>query len=262
MSDSAARARLDRWKQSLLDPSERLLDLAEQGLPIALDPVRLAFALAAGSSFCFEAGRDPAFDTGRLRVALHADELESRLGQLRRASRAASVAGEHVLWLALGLLTWSDGEGTSRVAPLVLWPVELERADGSLRLSTAADKRPRVNDMLLEGLRREHELVLELGSELDLGALLDTMTEFAAAREGWRIDRVARLATFSFANFDLWRDLESRDLLASAPVAWLAGDTAPSTVIDASLGELLAPLDADATQLAAIAAAGNGSSFV
>ncbi|HEY5944173.1 MAG TPA: AAA domain-containing protein, partial [Kofleriaceae bacterium] len=73
---------------------------------------------------------------------------------------------------------------------------------------------------------------------------------------------VARLATFSFAQFDIWRDLESRDLLASAPVAWLAGETAPSTVIDASLGELLAPLDADATQLAAIAAAGNGSSFV
>jgi very-short-patch-repair endonuclease len=253
VSDSAARARLDRWKQSLLDPNERLLDLGDAGIPFAVDPIRLAFTLAAGGPLSFDS------------VPLGPDELAERLGQLRRAARAALDDGEHVLWLALGLVTWSDDEGTTRIAPLVLWPVELDHA-GSGRIVAAADKRPRVNDMLLEGLRREHELVLETGPDLDLGALLDTITGLALTREGWRVERTARLATFSFARFDLWRDLESRnglgDVLAAAPVAWLAGETAPPTAIDASASELLAPLDADASQLAAIAAAGNGASFV
>ena len=260
MSDSAARARLDRWKQSLLDPNERLLDLGEVGIPIAADPVRIAFALAGGSGFGFETG-EPGVDTGRIRVALDERELESRLRELRRSARTALADGEHVLWLALGLLTWSDGEGTSRIAPLVLWPVELERGD-TLRLVAATDKRPRVNDMLLEGLRREHELVLESAADFDLGALLETIDGLALTREGWRVDRIARLATFSFARFDLWRDLDAHDLLAAAPVAWLAGETAAPKFIAASATELLAPLDADATQLAAIGSAGAGASFV
>ena len=262
MSESAARARLDRWKQSLLDPNERLLDLGDEGVPIAIDPVRLAFALAAGSGLAIEAGNDAAFDTGRLRVAVPAGELDARLTKLRRTARAALGDGEHVLWLALGLLTWSDGEGTSRVAPLLLWPVELQRGDGSLRLVAAADKRPRLNDMLLEGLRREHDLVVDLGLDLDLAMLLDTLGQLVETREGWRLERVARLATLSFARFDLWRDLDARDVLAHAPISWLAGDATPPVLAAAPTGDVLAPLDADASQLAAIAAAGEGASFV
>ena len=110
--DIAARARLEQWKQSLLDPADRLLDLGEHGIPIALDPVRIAFALAAGSGFTFEAGADAAFAVraGQLRVALAEDELALRLKSLRRAA-AAHGDGEQRLWLALGLLVWDDNEG-------------------------------------------------------------------------------------------------------------------------------------------------------
>lgn len=262
MSDSAARARLDRWKQSLLDPTERLLDLGEEGIPIALDPVRLAFSLAAGSGFVLEAAAEGAVDGGRIRVALPAAELDARLTQLRRTARAAATDGAHVLWVALGLVTWNDGESTSRTAPLLLWPVALERTDTGLRMVAAAQLRPRLNDMLVEALRRDHELTLDVAADLDLAALLDTLAEQTQARDGWRLERTARLATFSFARFDMWRDLESRELGEAAPIAWLAGDAAPSPLVDASASDVLAPLDADASQLAAIAAAGAGSSFV
>src|SRR6185369_16402902 len=115
----------------------------------------------------------------------------------------------------------------------------------------------------LEGLRREHDLVLDTGGDLDLGALLEAVDAFALMRDGWRLDRVGRLTTLSFTRFDLWRDLESLDLLAAAPIAWLAGDAEAPAVIDASgTADVLAPLDADASQLAAIAAAGTGASFV
>jgi hypothetical protein len=243
VSDSTARARLDGWKQSLLDLDDRLVDLGDEGIPIGGEPIRLAFQLAAG---------------GRLDVQAEPGVL----ARLRRAARASLADGEHVLHVALGLLTWSDGEGTARTAPLLLWPVELRREHGVYQVSSAADRRPRLNDMLLEGLRREHELVLEVGAELDLAGLLAQLDQLAQGREGWCIERACRLATFSFARFDMWRDLESRELLDVPPVAWLAGEAVAPPLGDAAQTDVLAPLDADATQLAAIAAAGAGGSFV
>ncbi|HWU88369.1 MAG TPA: hypothetical protein VN253_13880, partial [Kofleriaceae bacterium] len=59
MIDPAARARLDRWKLSLLDLStgNRLLDAsrARTSIPVPeVDVVRLAAALAAEAAFSFE----------------------------------------------------------------------------------------------------------------------------------------------------------------------------------------------------------------
>jgi hypothetical protein len=53
--DTTARARLDRWMQSLLEARDPLLDGAESAIPLPGDPVRLAFALAAGGAFALEA---------------------------------------------------------------------------------------------------------------------------------------------------------------------------------------------------------------
>jgi hypothetical protein len=283
--DIAARARLDQWKQSLLDPTDRLLDLGDHGVPIALDPVRIAFALAAGSGFTFEAGADAAFAVraGQLRVALPEDELARQLKALRRA--AMSSDGEQQLWLALGLLVWDDNTGededeplegdltapvikaSSRTAPLVLWPVQLE-AGKQPRLVSAMDARPRVNDMLLEGLRREHDLEMDVGDDFDLAELLDRISGFAMLRRGWRVELTCRLVNLSFAKFDLWRDSEMMGDRATGdaaclPLVWLAagGEPAPITLPPAH-GEVLAPLDADTAQLSAIAAAGAGGSFI
>ena len=51
---------------------------------------------------------------------------------------------------------------------------------------------------------------LEVTEPLDLGALFDSLDAMIASREGWRIERVARLATFSFARFDLEDSREKR----------------------------------------------------
>jgi len=213
---------LDFWKQSLLDPTDRLLDIGEAGIPIELDPVRLAFTLAAGG----------------------AHELEER------------VIAHEPLWLALGLLTWIDGTSCTRTSPIALWPVELESPE---RLVASADRRPRLNTMLLEALNNDHELVLDLGDELDLAAVLDSLTGIAVTRPGWSVARVARLAPLSFARFDLWRDLDARDLLAAPPIAALVGEP---PAMPAPATDIVAPLDADASQLAAIAAAAAGATFV
>jgi hypothetical protein len=203
---------IDRWKQSLVQSPDLLLDVGEQGVPIAVDAVRIAFALAGGSLFPLEA---------------------SELASLRKVDE---------LWLGLGLLTYGEG----RVAPLALWPVMLDRDEPALRADR--DRAPRLNDALAA------KLGMELPPVDDLAALFE-----AAAAHG-TLDRSARLAAFSFSRCELGNDVAALDF-DGTPAAWLAGMTAAPS-LPAVTGEVLAPLDADASQLAAIAAAGAGGSFV
>ncbi|MGE5185679.1 MAG: AAA domain-containing protein, partial [Acidobacteriota bacterium] len=234
MIDPAAHARLDGWKQSLLDSGDPLLDLGDGGLPVRGDPVRLAFVLGAGGG-------------------LELDADDRQIAPLRRAARDARGDGDHALWLGLGLLAWDRG----RLAPVVLWPVELA-ADG--RLVTATGRAPRLNDMLAHALRA-HDATLEMQGELELAEVLRAAGAIADGHADWRLERTARLAICSFARFDLWRDVDSRELAASAPVAWISG-ALPRPELPAPLAEVVAPLDADASQLAAIGAAAAGGSFV
>jgi hypothetical protein len=282
--NAAARARLEGWKLSLVDlsSSHPMLDAKDDrscvGLP-GVDPIRLAAAFASGSSFGFETGMDSCFDTGRLRTPLGATELERRLLRMRREARDAAMEGEHVLWLALGLFHWCEPESKNQVgadrvthaAPLWLVPVEL---DASLRL-VASDGAPTFNHALGEKLRRDFDILFDGGTELPLA--LAAAEGIAVTRPGWRVERGVRFGVFSFAPLAIWRDLEARsedELLASPVLAHLAqggpgafpqpSATATSLVTRArpQLPELIAPLDADFNQLIAVAASGEGASFV
>ncbi len=282
MIDQAAR--VEQWKLSLLDLSagNRLLDAKDGTTQVPLpgiDPVRFSQLLAAGGAFAFEAGRDPAIDNGWLRVPLATKDLDKRLTAIRRAARSQLAdGGVHTLWIAMGLLTWCDSDGSPHVAPLALWPAALERAQGGgLRLVGAEEIEPRINLTLVEKLRRDFDVVLSCGegAELDVAALLDAAASIALTRPGWSVDRSAQLGIFSFAKFVMWNDLDQRadQLLGSPVVAHLAAaergpfaqpSSAAAEAVTRSRvsGEVLAPLDADASQLAAVAAAGTGASFV
>ncbi|HET9624243.1 MAG TPA: DUF4011 domain-containing protein, partial [Kofleriaceae bacterium] len=345
MIDPAARARLERWKLSLLDltAGNRLLDVKDGKTTIPLpdvDAVQIAAALADGVALSVVARGAPAGDAYALRTPLGKDELGKRLVAIRRAARGQLAdAGVHTLWLGLGVLAWceaseadddDDGDGTVdaalttedtaphpevgaiaaammtddtaphpivdaaaeeararaatvRRAPLVLWPVELERElGGGLRLVEAPGLEPRCNLTLVEKLRRTFGVVLPTGDDghdPDVAAVLAAAEAIAVTRPGWKLERAAQLGVFAFGKFTLWNDLDARadELLASPLVAHLArgagvafgqpSGAAAQAVTSASAGqapsaEILAPLDADASQLAAIAAAGAGASFV
>src|SRR6476646_6929620 len=108
---------LASWKPSLLESAAPLLDARDRGVAIAVDPVRVAFALAAGGALALEAGA-PGLDAGRLRVALHPSELAQLVGELRAAAADAVIEAEHALFLALGELVWTDSAGVTRQSPL------------------------------------------------------------------------------------------------------------------------------------------------
>ncbi|HSN29710.1 MAG TPA: hypothetical protein VLT45_25660, partial [Kofleriaceae bacterium] len=209
----------------MLDPTDPLIDVGDHGVPIAVDPVRIAFALTGGSLFPLEG---------------------SEVAKLRRA-------GE--LWLGLGLLTWIDTAHGTRTAPLALWPAVLDAEEPALRACPV--RSPRLNDALVLALQ-QHGIALPPVD--DLAALLEAARAAAVERAGWCLEHVARLGAFSFARFELVRDAEHLQI-TNTPAAWLAGAGAPPA-LPVAQAEILAPLEADTSQLAAIAAAGAGGSFV
>jgi len=283
------------WANRLLD-----VDDGTTTIPLpALDVAAVAAALAEGAAFSLVSGPAVApelIEAGTLRSPLAKPELARRLVAIRRAARAQLAdGGVHTLWLGLGVLVWSEASGDGvgdgaepvmRRAPLALWPVELVRdLDGAIRLVEAAGLEPRCNQTLREKLRREIGVALpggEDGDELDLPALLDAADAIAVARPGWRVERAAELGIFRFAKFVMWNDLDARadELVDSPVVAHLAAGggaafaqpspeaggavarVAAGGASSEAIHELIAPLDADASQLAAVAAAGAGASFV
>lgn len=272
----------------MIEGADPLLDVrdGQHCLPLpAVDPLAFAAALGGGEAFAFEAGMDPRMEAGWLRIPLPTPELERTLGLLRRAARRAKAArGEHVLWVALGALAWQAPDtGAERTSPLALWPAELERtASGGARLVLAEGIEPRINPALVGALEREVAVLLAPASEspgqaLDLAALFAAAEGLAVTRPAWRVERSAKLGVFAPARFAIAGELGSESLASHPLVGHLASNgvetrtpfaqpsiaaaeaaTRPSGATD----HVVAPLDADRAQLAAIAAAAEGATFV
>lgn len=226
---------------------------------------------------------------GQIAVPLTAREMNNRLTELYRKARSdMAEGGTNTLFLAVGFLRWRRSEGDSRSyrAPLLLLPVRLERrsAQSEFRLTQLEDE-VRINSTLLEMLKRDFELRLpELEGELprdESGLDIPRIMEILRARvrdvPGFEIVEDFALSTFSFAKYLMWKDLVDRtdSLRESRMVAHLIDN--PTETFEGARtpmprpadidrkhapGDLLAPLPADSSQLAAVLAAAEGRDFV
>ena len=226
---------------------------------------------------------------GQIAVPLTAREMTNRLTELYRKARSdMAEGGTNTLFLAVGFLRWKRSEGDSRSyrAPLLLLPVKLERrsAQSEFRLSQLEDE-VRINSTLLEMLKRDFELRLpELegdlprdDSGLDIPRIMEILRHRVRDVPGFEIVEDFALSTFSFAKYLMWKDLVDRtdSLRGSRMVAHLIDN--PTETFDGARtpmprpsdidrkhapGDLLAPLPADSSQLAAVLAAAEGRDFV
>lgn len=311
--------RLESWKRKLLDLSLRnkLLNFKDTRKAVAIEcpaPERLEDMLAEGHGFKLLprtevlAEGDPRsaelfaqrhHDDGRRRYVLDAlargelhthvpeKELDARLTELFRLTRTAfEEGGANILHLALGFLTWTDGERAPAArAPILLIPVALERTSvrAGFRLRLHEDE-ARVNPTLLQMLRQHFDLRLpELegdlptdGSGLHVARIWQIVRTRIRDLKGWEVTGEVVLATFSFTKYLMWKDLVERiDLLKRHPVVRHLIDTPnhsygdPSTFpamdrldTDYHPKDLFTPLSADSSQLAAVVAAASGKDFV
>ena len=231
-----------------------------------------------------------AFERGQVVVPLTGQEMNNRLLTLyRRARSDMQEGGTNTLFLSAGFLRWKKTEGDTRTyrAPLVLIPVKLERgsAQSPFRITHHEDD-VRINSTLLEFLKRDFDLrIPELEGELprdhsgiDIPHIFEFMRRKVRDIAGFEVVEELALSTFSFAKYLMWKDLVDRSdqlrqnrlvkhLIDGAKETY--GDTegntsiAPEEIDRRRLPrDLLTPLPADSSQLAAVLAASEGRDFI
>ncbi|PZE12196.1 hypothetical protein DMX10_17240 [Pseudomonas sp. 57B-090624] len=147
-------------------------------------------------------------------------ELESRLQVLHAQSRLSlDETGANILYLALGFLEWDEsiaGKNSTRMAPLMLLPVRLEK--GKLNPKTATfdyevlytGEDILTNLSLREKLRRDFGIALpriteDLMPEEYFARVSETVLE---VKPDWKLHRFASLGLFEFGKLMMYLDLE------------------------------------------------------
>lgn len=229
-----------------------------------------------------------AYEHGQVTVNLNRTEMNNRLLTLfRKAKSDLQEGGTNTLFLAAGFLRWQrEGESRHYRAPLLLIPVKLERksARSEFRIIHHEDE-VRFNSTLLEFLKRDFDLSLpELDGDLPTDESgIDLPRIFAMLRTkvrdvpGFEVVEDISISTFSFSKYLMWKDLVDRtdDLRNNRLVAHLVDnpdksfDTGQAQAVrpdelDAKFTpkDLVTPLPADSSQLAAVIAAQEGRDFV
>ena len=228
------------------------------------------------------------FDRRRLRTFLDEKELLKRLTELYRTCRTdIEEGGVNTLFLTIGSLKWTDGSGASSQtykAPLVLVPVRLDRetARSGYTLAQTEDD-PVVNVTLLEMLKRDFGRVIAglnppPGDEsgIDVAVVLRIFRDAVVNVKGWQVEEDVWIGRLFFNKFIMWDDMNRRlgDLSRNPVVGHLIkGDgtafddgiepVKPSEVDTCIKTEdLLCPMSADSSQLAAVISAARGKNFV
>jgi len=221
----------------------------------------------------------------RLQTALSSQELQSRLlSTYHLANTFIQEQGVNTLFLALGMLTWREGDSVEpRKAPLVLLPVALDRTNVRTRFQlrhTGDD--PGDNLSLRERLRNEFGVELpELPDpeDLDIVTYLDAVAEALQEFPEWSVDRSnIVLGFFSFSKFLMYRDLDTEIWPDSAkpeehPIIGALlnegfSEPAPSIGNDEHLDQYLPPsqvnhvVDADSSQTLVLVDVNDGRNLI
>lgn len=181
------------------------------------DPAELRLALPDEAEEPGEEGRPARRHTDEwLQTNLVAARLDHSLRRIaEQAHLTLEEQGVNTLFLSLGMLHFYEAEDsdTPRRAPLLLLPVQLERASARARFALrATDDDPLLNPALAEYLRRDFGLALpelpESLDDLDAAGLFDAVRAAVAAHPRWRVGDEIVLGLLSFQKFVMYKDLE------------------------------------------------------
>ena len=203
---------------------------------------------------------------------------------MRRAAAEFLDRGLLVLYVAFGILEWSDVDGSEMVSPLLLVPVELlpEGPKGTPRITKGEDD-PVINPALALRLK-EFGIDLPTAEDIDGLSISQTLSAICLALEvnktftGWTLRASTHLSMFSFAKEAMFKDLlDNQAKILEHPIVRALATSDPTQQPDhfqfepidpADIDRLAPPeatpllLDADSSQRAAVAAALAGKTFV
>ena len=222
-----------------------------------------------------------------LQTTSPADKLDMQLRRIdEQARETREEQGVSSLFLALGMLHYREAKDSEQVfrAPLVLLPVQLARASAGAGYTVAAtDDDYIVNPALAEYLKRSVGITLpelpdpaSIPDEYDLQQFLAAVTDAVKGQPGWQVTTEIYLGLFAFQKFVMYKDLDGNGgafgghRLIRQLVTRRGGELAvlPDDVRTMDLDEAFPPessaqvVDADSTQLRAIAAVSKGHDLV
>ena len=318
-TEDTPEGRLSNWKSKLLDLTlrNRLLNFKSTKSTlqfVAPSLPGLEDALSDGSEFKIRPlpgimdGSDPrsgkvhASKSGRTALddmALAAlenkeflanvglDMLDGNLLSIFNAARTGlEEGGANTLFLAIGLLEWTEAEKaeTKHLAPILLVPVTLERQSvrSGFRLRRHDDEAI-VNPTLLQLLKNSFELriagldIIPTDDKgIDVAKVLQSFRLAVREIAKWEVLEQAHLGIFSFKKYLMWKDLQDRteQLKTNRVVKHLIENPGEAFARESKGGEferlddthqpqdILAPLLSDSSQLKAICAIDAGRDLV
>ncbi|WP_446684738.1 DUF4011 domain-containing protein [Cyanobacterium sp. HL-69] len=230
-------------------------------------------------------GRCTAIQGIGLDIPLGEVELYS-IGKMleREALTALEETGSSTLYLALGLLQWSDPKGNTPIlAPLFLYPIQISINRANRRVKIKLDNADPVGNVtLVEKIRQEYGIYLDVvvsppedESGFDITKALTQIRQIIANQPGWLVIDSCVITTFSFRQFLMWKDLQDNTdaLLQNNLVKQVAsgglqpledplGELNPDVLDQIPISDIPAVVSGDSSQLLAVYAALQGRSFV
>ena len=150
-----------------------------------------------------------------LQTLLHKHDLAPRLRVLRERSRSdLRDRGVNTLFAAFGFLEWYEDSAaqTPHLAPLLLTPVELDRASRRNRreyVLRASGEDPVTNAALTTDLRRRFDLELpDLSPDDTPETYFEKVDTILGHERRWRIRRFLTIQVFSDAKLAIYADLD------------------------------------------------------
>lgn len=231
-----------------------------------------------------------ALEKNELACPIDAKDLEARLTALyRKGKNDLAEGGSNTLYLAVGFLRWRPNPNDEKTyrAPLLLVPVSLVRRSASSPFYLASHEDDvRFNATLLQLLKKDFACDLtDMESDLptddsgvDVPAVLERMRRAVRDIPGFEVVEDVAIASFSFAKYLMWKDLVERvsqlehnrvvrHLVQEPDKAFVnegAGPMPRPHEIDTRYkpADIVHPLPADSSQLAAVMAASEGHDMV
>lgn len=205
-------------------------------------------------------------------------ELNTCLTKMYRSAKTSlEENGASTLYLALGLLRWSEGKKneTMRYAPIILVPIDIIRKSANKGYTMRMrDEDAQINVTLLEFLKQNYDVEITGLSPLptdehglDLPLIFAIMRKSIMSLHMWDVLEAGFIGNFSFTQFVMWNDihnnsdmLQRNDIVRSLIKGAVDWDCTIPEGVDTD--EAYLPITADASQLRAINMAANGVSFV
>jgi hypothetical protein len=281
--NESIRARLESSRKELLDLGLRnpLLNYKTpkgKGLRIVRESSEAVYDILVrqGKAMTFLAAKDEATsltDT-RLQTEEEEEKLQARLLNTYYFARTSiEEQGVNILYLALGMLRWNDGE-EDRLAPVLLIPVNLERSSAQERFRLRyTGSEIGANLSLQAKMKSDFNISIPDIAEPEIFNLGEYFEEVGSRLNNqWGLDAGAiELGFFSFGKFLIYNDLDSANWPQEHPNLTSLFETGFHEDVpgdeddldaDTKANDLFRVVDADSSQVMAMLAVNDGVNLV